>query len=740
MSRHAWTVLVLTAFCTLMSCGQPTNPPVRTARQAPEPAPEPAPQLVATEVAPVPEPTPAEPPRDTAVDLLALRGQAERRLHDVLMVDFGGPAGARYTLGGWSTRVREVDLGTNHAIVSEGTRGRILIPSDGGETHLRVRMRGFRPGRATIYIDGDTIGSATLTTEFADYTFEAEGLEPGEHTLMVRASRTSTLAGVGRVGVAIDTLAVASAEIPESLPAMDLRALAAGETLRWPVVVPAGGRVDVVAEQPVVVRILRDGEAAQEETGDRLNVPLGAAGDVVWVELGAAEATQLAHVAVSIPERTERTLSQVKNVLLVLIDTLRADELSPYRPDTRVQTPRLQGFADAATTFDHAHSQENWTKPSVATLLTSLMPWEHGATQHASVLPRSVEMLPEVLSDQGFETAAFICNGFVSDRFGFRQGWDSYRNYIREGRRTRSQFVAADVLEWLDETQDADPEKPFFLYVHTIDPHVPYRPPREFVSMYGNADYRGVVNFSRDATLLENIKLGNLRLGEADRAHLRALYDAEISYHDVHFGAILDGLERRGLSDSTLVVVTSDHGEEFWDHGSVGHGHSVYEELLHVPMFVRIPGEAPRRVVTPVGLVDVMPTILQALELPIPEQLSGRSFLPSLREAGSSRGPGTVSGFMENWRTYSVGRWKLIERPGNRSAVYDLMEDPGETQNLAPSRPLTRRALRGWLGMRLAETRRAPSRRRSRNREETPEPAIDAETAAQLRALGYIVD
>ncbi len=151
-------------------------------------------------------------------------------------------------------------------------------------------------------------------------------------------------------------------------------------------------------------------------------------------------------------------------------------------------------------------------------------------------------------------------------------------------------------------------------------------------------------------------------------------------------------------------------------------------------MFVRIPGEAPRRVTTPVGLVDVMPTILEALELPIPPELSGRSFLPSLR--GHRERRGTVSGFMENWRTFAVGRYKLIERPGNRSAVYDLLEDPAETQDIADQRPLLRRALRGWMGMRLAETRsEAPTRRRA-----APSRPIDSETAAQLRALGYIVD
>jgi len=192
-----------------------------------------------------------------------------------------------------------------------------------------------------------------------------------------------------------------------------------------------------------------------------------------------------------------------------------------------------------------------------------------------------------MLSEAGFHTGAFICNGYVSGKFGFRRGWSTYRNYIREGRRTRSEFVAADVLSWLDKRPE---DKPFFLYVHTIDPHVPYRPPSNVLSLYGDPDYKGPVSFRSSATLLEDVKLKKVTLKEKDKQQLEALYDAEITYHDVHFNAIMQGLERRGVDDETLVIVTSDHGEEFWDHGSVGHGHNVYEELLHVPLFMRLPG------------------------------------------------------------------------------------------------------------------------------------------------------
>ena len=427
----------------------------------------------------------------------------------------------------------------------------------------------------------------------------------------------------------------------------------------------------------------------------------------------------------------------MRNVLIYLIDTLRADKLAPYNANTRVRTPGLRMFMQSALTMLGGHSQENWTKPSVATLLTSLMPWEHTATRGESVLPASVDMISEVLSDQGFRTGAFIANGYVSDRFGFHQGWGYYRNYIRERRRTDAEFVAADALRWLDGQPE---EEPFFLYVHTIDPHVPYRPPDEFLAMYDPDPYRGAVSFRRDATLLENIKVGNLQLSGRDRDRLEALYDGEISYHDVHFQAIMEGLERRGHADDTVVIVTSDHGEEFWDHGSVGHGHSVYEELLHVPLFVRIPGvtDGMTEMGGSVGLVDVMPTILEALNLARSETLSGTSFLGRLLGRDERVPPKTVSGFMDAWRTLVEDEVKLIQHRLRPPRIYDLREDPNEERDIADANPIIVRHLRAQLGLSLFGSRPDSVRRRRRPQHRAQQTQIDPTLEAQLRALGYI--
>ena len=279
---------------------------------------------------------------------------------------------------------------------------------------------------------------------------------------------------------------------------------------------------------------------------------------------------------------------------------------------------------------------------------------------------------------------------------------------------------------------------PFFFYGHSIDPHVPYRPNKQFLPVYDSDPYEGVVSFARDYALLEKIKSGKIKLRARDKRRLEALYDAEISYHDVHFASILRALEQRDLSKDTLVVVTADHGEEFWDHGSVGHGHNVYEELLNIPTIMHLPGvtEGGRRVASSAGLVDVMPTVLDAIDEEQPGGLSGRSLLPELLGKRNDAPPVAISGFMNGWRTVVVDGMKLIQRTEKRMYVHDLDADPDEQSDVAAQRPLTLRYLRGQLGLALAQSR--PHARTKKRRHKKQTTTIDAETEAQLRALGYV--
>ncbi|MFK7984449.1 MAG: sulfatase [Sandaracinaceae bacterium] len=705
----------------------PADPPVDVTAESPTPS----------------APAAPEDSRPARIRFDLARHVARASLHhgDALVVDLGTAAGHQHTLGGWRTRVGDtrVENETTTSLVRSVT-GFYVLPLDGERCHLSMRARGFASSQVALYIDDETIGHVRVPTDgtfgVVSATVPDALCTAGEHDLRVRVPETD-----GGVGLAVDWIRVGTPDDDEVGPPASLgdgaRLAVPDEwTLAFPFEVPENARFRGVleGEGSVTVSLERDGESRVQLdviSAGAFDLDLSPyAEEVIRLRLRFSDDAALVRPAVvTLDGVDERPLPRVRNVLVYLTDTLRADHLRPYAPETRVHTPGLNRFATHAATFLSGHAQENWTKPSCATLLSGLFPWEHHATSEDAQVPGSVELLSERLKDDGFHTGAFIANGFVSDRFGFRQGWSTYRNYVREGRRNLARFVAADVISWLDERPE---DTPFFLYVHSIDPHVPYIPPSEELARYDPDPYDGPVDFHQNRALLEAVKGGSLRLNARDRVRLEALYDGEISYHDRHFDAVMEALERRGLAEETLVVFTSDHGEEFWDHDSVGHGHSVWEELIHVPLLVRWPGLTDDAVPVEeaVGLVDVVPTALEALGREVPDDVSGRSLAPLLRGQVEDAPRPVVTGFMEGWRTVVVGRYKLIQRTTAHYQVYDLSSDPDETEDLAPTHPILLRYLRGLLGMTLADAERGPAHVASRT-------DIDDTLREQLEALGY---
>lgn len=768
-------VLGLLTGCTLASRPEPTgatvNPwassPVGVAAAEP-PKPGPTPPVAE----PRPAPAASKAKAQLHFDLAAHAERAELHQGSTLVMDFGVPGDAKYTFGGWlSGAGRGQRIEDTTALLVPDKSLKLALPAqDAGAATLSMRVRGFAAGPLTVYVNNEVLADLKLGGKgFETFTLPIHAglLAAGDNRLQLRVTRTGSAPSVANAGLALDFVrlgpagAAPSDDAPPNLSTRTeggspntLLRIPGGFSVSYTLEVPAGAVLrcgyHAASSARLAIVAARDGapkqilaELSATPSAQTIDVDLGSlAGELVRIELSASSADVLldAPRVVTFP-REQATLAAapkaVRNAIIVLVDTLRADKLSAYQPDTLVKTPGLGTFLQSAAVMLNARTQENWTKPSVATLLSSLLPWQHKAVTDEAVVPASVELLPELLHERGFYTGAFIANGYVSDKFGFKQGWSTYRNYIREGRPTVAQYVASDVLKWLDQRPK---EKPFFLYVHAIDPHVPYIPPQHFLQMYDAAPYTGPVDFRKTNELLEKIKIGSLKLATRDKQHLEALYNGEISYQDVHFAAVMQGLVERGLADDTVVVFTSDHGEEFWDHGSVGHGHSVYDELLHVPLIVRLPGvtEGKQRLSTSVGLIDVMPTILDALGQPIPEELVGRSFLPDLRGEGETAPRAVASGFMTGWRTLGVGRYKLIHRTLEHAFLYDIQADPGEKHDLRAEQPIAFAHARGLLGMTLADDdgqSEAISRLRTHKSQST---AIDPATEAQLRALGYV--
>jgi len=390
-----------------------------------------------------------------------------------------------------------------------------------------------------------------------------------------------------------------------------------------------------------------------------------------------------------VPEeaRTPRPTS----IVIWLVDTLRADHLGCYGYE-RETSPRLDAFAADAIRFEQFISQSSWTKASVASMMTGLFPSSHGAVGRNDKLMPHVTTLAQVLHAEGYRTAAFSSNGVFHARAwdlcrGFEEVWTYLNRDNAGGKETLA--IMADVAAWLEQNGD----DPLFLFIHTVDPHMPYHPAepynRKFGGHTGGRFTRGVVT------------AGHLRgdLTDADLQQVVALYDGEIAFSDACFGDFLDRLRSFDLFDDTLIVFVSDHGEEFRDHGGWGHGVELYQEQIRLPLVVRLPGgrSSGRVIHGRLRELDLMPTLLEWLDLE-PLVVEGESFAALIDQLGPVENRDALSEqALDNNRLYSLvsGNYKYILRvtPTMKESLYDISTDPEERRDLARQLPDVTRAL-----------------------------------------------
>ena len=349
----------------------------------------------------------------------------------------------------------------------------------------------------------------------------------------------------------------------------------------------------------------------------------------------AARAAALCTIVLSCTTVFAETPSSVghrPNTLILCIDTLRADALGPYGGGPM---PHLDRFADNAVVFQQAASVASWTKPSVPSILTGLYPFQHGVLESRSdsvdVLDGSVKTVAETVRDSGWRTAAFVNNEHLERRYsGLERGFERYVE--RAG--TPPEIVAR-FFAWLE----APDERPFFAYLHFLDPHQPYNPPDFIPGREPGVAERARIGWSamygwhwwlaREAARWQRVLLDTKMVDT-----LRGLYAAEVYAVDSVVGGLMERLNARGLLDRTLVIVTSDHGEGFLEHGKLDHGYGPYAELIEIPMIVRAPGAARTtgNVAAPVQLTDIAPTVYDALKLPADARLPGVSMLDIAEE------------------------------------------------------------------------------------------------------------
>ncbi len=390
----------------------------------------------------------------------------------------------------------------------------------------------------------------------------------------------------------------------------------------------------------------------------------------------------------------------LRPVILVVIDTLRKDHLSFHGYDKET-SPGIDGLAEESVVFERCIAPSSWTKPSTASLLSGLDPLRHTAHRNRSIA-KEARLLSEILQDAGYATAAFSGNPYVSAKFHLDQGFDTF--YEGGGQNPKDYpditVLLNEARAWLAEP----PPEPFFLYLHVMNVHGPYRAPPEYRERFRNsAAGEGKLPFQGKLwwSVMGPGRTDSPEPSPGQRADLLARYDGAIAYSDEKLVQFLEELRSDGRLDRCLLIITSDHGEELLDHGGLGHRRTLYSEAIDVPLIVRNGGHCPgRRVETPVGLIDVAATILDLAGV-APGGMpfgDGVSLGPLVRGDGEIARSTPLLSHLQEERLGSatlLQQWPLRllrikwEYTGRKDVVelYDEIADPGETRDLSAGRP-----------------------------------------------------
>lgn len=444
------------------------------------------------------------------------------------------------------------------------------------------------------------------------------------------------------------------------------------------------------------------------------------------------------------------------NVIMIVIDALRADHLGCYGY-YRGTSPGIDKFSRQSLVFSRAFSQGTETRISVPSLLTSLYPSVHKVYTLRNRLPDEFVTLPEILKKNGYITAAFVPQNIINN-LNFRQGFDLYKVSLEH---EEGDMLVREIFEWLD----TNCRKPFFIYLHYFGAHAPYRPSPPYDRLFWEG---GVLPEERIRDLDEHTIVGSdifgLGLAPADQktaGYLISQYDGKIRQADEQIKELLEELENSGAAKNTLIIITADHGEELLDHGNIFHSsagllrpsegvsreRSVYDELIHIPLIMRLPGMMQnKRIPQLVRHIDIMPTILDILNIRYSGIMQGQSLMPLIKgRAAGLRLDSFSEGYYDR---HAVGfrnrEWKFVEHRGRGSKsgelsyeLYDLKNDPKELNNVLEKYPEPAALLKGKLANYAFSCEKIRNAVLGEGFIDKPAD-LDEQTKEKLRNFGYI--
>ena len=727
------------ALCLACACGRPTekggsssaSTVISTAQAAPQ----------ATPVAPLKANLAGQ---RVALDLLTNRVHAILHRGGRMILDAGKVDFYKFVDGGWkgSWILGQKDGAARVAYVS-GTSASFAFPLDAdgdgalekglGDVQLSIVLRPVGANqRLSVFANEKAVTTIEVAKERAAYdvTLPAATLNLGENRVRLTFRNAAAIAGGKRSAAAIESIELgrarsapvlpsASRGLPEPAP-VDIGgakkiaiSIPEASRLSYYVQLPAGAKLALsyAASQPGVtalVRIVRDGAApvvlfegpAAQRFSDGAWDVSAMGGQAVRIDLvsrggGIAWAEPRVLVPGTVPAAAPK--HTFEHVYVWMCDTLRADKVRIYNPKTNVITPNYDAFAADATRFLWAQVPGTWSLPSQASMLTGVYPNVHKATEHESKIAAQLPFTPELFKKAGFRTGLFSSNGYVSSKWGFGRGFDENRNFVRENLPNGADNLWATAKKWILPGK----AKPQFVYLAVIEPHVIYNPKKEFLKMYWDKPYGGPIKPVLTGTQLGKIKQGKLKVNDTDKAYLEALHNAEITQSDTAFGVFLADLKAAGLYDTSVVIVISDHGDEFWDHGDVGHAQAPHQELVHVPFMIHAPGLLPagRAIEAEVEAMDLAPTLLELAGIAVPDSMQGQSVLATALDeiAHSPSTSMTQNGSIA--RGIKSGRYRMIHSGAGRIELFDEIEDPREQVELVGKRPIAVRQMRNVFAL-----------------------------------------
>ncbi len=627
---------------------------------------------------------------------------------------------------------------------------------------LRIKARCLEelaPGvGVSVLLNGKALGSAALREAEAEFVFQlpVDLQRDTGNTLQLRLARSVPGTEKGREpsGLVLTSLELRrTSGGPASPPRADPERIVLPPRSSAAFAFPARGRIAVALRAAAnlaggrlrVTLETRDGRSVvaqvvpEPNRPQSISVPLRIANarfarlelaNVGDAELRLEGPALLGRVLPSPVSLPPVRLEGRPSIIVFLTDTLRTDRLGAYGY-SGPSSPAFDAFARESILFEDAWAHAPWTRPTVASIFTGLHPSTHGAGGFNNSLGEGFGTMAELFKQGGYRTGAVVANHVVGSRFGFAQGFDVWN----DGEKKLYGFSAREAVERALHFVDAGPQ-PFLLYVHTLEPHVPYEPTDESWAPFRPP---GAVRTPSRPLLLKKKTPRSID-------YLQTLYLGEIRDNDRAFGKLIEGLRARGRLTDTLVAFVADHGEEFGDHGGHGHGHTLYRELIRIPLAARLPGGARggSREKQPVSQIDQLPTLLSLSGLPAPPVREGRDLSALWLGRGTPDEAELVSetrfGKAEK-SALRVGPLKLIVNDDTRIygdlggpvELYDLEADPAEKHDLSEADPIAVQ----YLTNRLFELRSA-QRRAAKALRGGAKVELSEEDKEQLRALGYV--